>query len=133
MKRTALPKAALLITALLANGAALAYEPDKEAECKKPRFSDFNLTEYNATDNIQVSPEAEFFFKLPVTVDPSTITLTAKKRPLEFTVESNSSFHKVKSKLPASLTGQFVRIDASAKAILGCDNQHGWLVKISGH
>lgn len=119
--------------ALLASNAGFAYEPDKEPECKKPRFTDFNLTEYNATDNIQVNPEAEFFFKLPVTVDPTTITLSAKQRPITFTVESTSTFHKVKAKLPAALTGQFVRIDAYAKSVLGCDNHYGWLVKISGY
>jgi hypothetical protein len=37
----------------------------------------------------------------------------------------------VKAKLPADLTGQPVRIDVSVKAVLGCDDQTGWLVKIA--
>ena len=63
--------------------------------------------------------------------DPSTIKLTAKKQALPFTVESTSTFHKIKAKLPASLNGNYVRIDVSAKAVLGCDNKEGWLVKVA--
>jgi hypothetical protein len=55
----------------------------------------------------------------------------AKKQPLDFRVESNSSFHKISAKLPASLNGNFVRIDVSAKSIMGCDDKDGWLVKIA--
>jgi hypothetical protein len=46
-------------------------------------------------------------------------------------VESNSSFHKVKAKLPASLNGNFVRIEVSAKAVLRCGDKDGWLVKVA--
>lgn len=131
MKITTLCKSALVIAVLFVNGPAFAYEPDKEPECKKPRFTDFNLTEYNAADNLEVPAEAEFFFKISPWIDPSTIKLTAKAKPLAFTVESNTSFHKVKAKLPAELSGQFVRINTSATAILGCDNKDGWLVKVA--
>lgn len=131
MKIPTLLKSALLMAVLITNNAAFAYDPDKEQECKKPRFTDFNLAEYSAENKIEVAPEAEFFFKLSPWVDPSTIKLTAKAQPLAFTVESNSSFHKVKAKLPAALTGQFVRINARAKAVLGCDDADGWLVKVA--
>ncbi|MGZ8189986.1 MAG: hypothetical protein ACXWTS_02005 [Methylococcaceae bacterium] len=132
MKIIKMFKFALLIGVVLFNGVAAAYSPEEtEKECKKPKFTDFNLTEYNATDNIEVAPESEFIIKISPWVDPTTIKLTAKKELLLFTVESNSSFHKVKAKLPASLTGKFVRIDVHAIAILGCDNQTGWLVKVA--
>ncbi|MGZ8185395.1 MAG: hypothetical protein ACXWTL_03025 [Methylobacter sp.] len=132
MKIIKMFKFALLIAVVLFNGVAAAYSPEEtEKECKKPKFTDFNLTEYNATDNIEVAPESEFIIKISPWVDPTTIKLTAKKELLLFTVESNSSFHKVKAKLPASLTGKFVRIDVHAIAILGCDNQTGWLVKVA--
>lgn len=125
-------KLALLIAAVFFNGLAFAYSPEEaEKACKKPKFTDFNLTEYNAADNIEVAPESEFIIKISPWVDPTTIKLTAKKEPIPFTVESNSSFHKVKAKLPASLTGKFVRIDVHAVAIAGCDNQTGWLVKVA--
>jgi len=125
-------KLALLIAAVFFNGLAFAYSPEEtEKACKKPKFTDFNLTEYNATDNIEVAPESEFIIKISPWVDPTTIKLTVKKEQLPFTVESNSSFHKVKAKLPASLTGKFVRIDVHAVAISGCDNQTGWLVKVA--
>jgi hypothetical protein len=125
-------KSALLIAAVLFNGAAVAYSPEELAKaCKKPHFTDFNLTEYKAPDNVEIAPEAEFIIKISAWADPGTIKLTAKKQALPFTVESNSTFHKVKAKLPASLNGSFVRIDVSAKAVLGCSNKDGWLVKVA--
>lgn len=135
MKSFSVPGWFFLWLGLVASFSVFAYEAeDDKAVCKKPRFTDFSLPEYNVTtSNQQVNPEAEFFFKLPADVDPSTITLTAKKRPLEFSVESTTTFHKVNAKLPASFTGYFVRLDAYAKSTLGCDNHHGWLIKVSGH
>ena len=132
MKITKMFKSALFIAVVLFNGAAAAYSPEElEQACKKPRFTDFNLTPYKASDNIEVAPESEFIIKISPWADPTTIKLTAKKQELPFTVESNSSFHKIKAKLPASLNGNFVRIDVSAKAVLGCDDKTGWLVKVA--
>jgi len=122
----------LFIATVLFNGAATAYSPEEtEQVCKKPHFTDFNLTEYKAPDNIEIAPESEFIIKISAWADPSTIKLTAKKLPLAFTVESNSSFHKIKAKLPASLNGSFVRIDVGVKAVLGCGSKKGWLVKVA--
>lgn len=131
MKMTTLFKSALLLAVLSVSTGAFAYDPDKEDVCKKPRFTDFSLTEYNAADNAEVAPETEFFFKLSPWVDPSTIKVTVKGQPIQFTVATTSSFHKVTAKLPAGLTGQFARINARAKAVLGCDETDGWLVKIA--
>jgi len=132
MKITKMFKSALYITVILFNGAASAYSPEElEQACKKPHFTDFNLTEYKAPDNIEIAPESEFIIKISAWADPSSIKLTAKKQPLAFTVESNSTFHKIKAKLPASLNGNYVRIDISAQAVLGCDNKTGWLVKVA--
>ena len=125
-------KSALFIAVVLFNGQAAAYSPEElEQACKKPRFTDFNLTEYKAPDNIEIAPESEFIIKISAWVDPTTIKLTAKKQPIPFTVESTSTFHKIKAKLPASLNGNFVRINVSAQAVLGCDDNTGWLVKVA--
>ena len=125
-------KSALFIAAVLFNGQAAAYSPEElEQACKKPRFTDFNLTEYKAPDNLEIAPESEFIIKISAWVDPTTIKLTAKKQPLPFTVESTSTFHKIKAKLPATFNGSFVRIEVSAKAVLGCSNKDGWLVKVA--
>ena len=125
-------KFALFIAAVLFYGQAGAYSPEElEQSCKKPHFTDFNLTEYKAPDNIEIAPESEFIIKISAWADPSTIKLTAKKQALPFTVESNSSFHKVKAKLPASLNGNYVRIDVGVKAVLGCGSKKGWLVKVA--
>ena len=132
MKIIKMFKSALLIAAVLFNGAAVAYSPEElEQACKKPRFTDFNLTEYKAPDNVEIAPESDFIIKISAWADPTTIKLTAKKQPLPFTVESTSTFHKIKAKLPASLNGNFVRIEVAAKAVLGCDDKDGWLVKVA--
>jgi hypothetical protein len=132
MKVTKMFKSVLFIAVVLFNGEAAAYSPEElEQACKKPHFTDFNLTEYKAPDNIEIAPESEFIIKISAWADPSTIKLTAKKQALAFTVESNSTFHKVKAKLPVSLNGNFARIDVSAQAVLGCDNKTGWLVKVA--
>jgi hypothetical protein len=132
MKITKIFKSALVIAVVLFNGEVAAYSPEElEQACKKPHFTDFNLTEYKAPDNIEIAPESEFIIKISAWADPSTIHLIAKKQALAFTVESTSTFHKIKAKLPASLNGNFVRIDVSAQAISGCDNKTGWLVKVA--
>lgn len=132
MNVTKMLKSALFIAAVVFGGAASAYSPEElEQACKKPRFTDFNLPEYKAPANIEIAPESEFVVKISAWVDPTTIKLTAKKQALPFTVESTSTFHKIKAKLPASLNGNFVRIDVSAKAVLGCDDKTGWLVKVA--
>jgi len=132
MNVTKMFKSALVIAVVLFNGQAAAYSPQElDQACKKPRFTDFNLTPYKAPDNIEVAPESEFIIKVSAWADPSTIKLTAKKQDLPFTIESTSTFHKIKAKLPATLNGDYVRIDVSAKAVLGCDDKTGWLVKVA--
>lgn len=132
MKIIKIVKATLIITTLLCNGFATAYTPEEsDKTCKKPKFTDFNLKEYQAPSNLETPSESEFIIKISVWADPDSIKLTAKKAPLPFTLESTSTFHKIKAKLPASLNGDFARIDVSAKSIAGCDDKFGWLIKVS--
>ena len=132
MKITKMFKSALFIAVVLVNGQAAAYSPQElDEECKKPRFTDFNLTEYKAPENVETAPESEFIIKVSAWADPTTIKLTAKKQALPFTIESTSTFHKIKAKLPAALNGNYVRIDVSAQAVLGCSDKTGWLVKVA--
>jgi hypothetical protein len=127
-----LSKILFMLVAMAACNTAAAYgSEEKEVLCKKPRFTDFNLTPYTAENKAEVAPEAEFIIKTPATVNPETIKLTAKGEPLPFKLDSNSTFHKITANLPAALTGQFVRLNVSAVAFLGCDEQAGWLVKIA--
>ena len=125
-------KPALLLTLIFYQGTATAYSPEEQEKlCKKPRFTDFNLSEDSAPSNIETPPESEFIIKVSDWADPSTIKLTVKKQPLEFTVQSTSTFHKITAKLPASLNGNFARIDVSAKAVSGCSDKTGWLIKVA--
>jgi hypothetical protein len=132
MKVSKIIKSVTLITAVLFSATVLAYTPEmNEQDCKKPKFREFSLPEYKAPDLLEVPPESEFSFTLSVWANPETIKLAAKKQPLPFTVETTTTYHRVKAKLPASLNGQFVRIDVSVKALLGCDDQTGWLIKVA--
>jgi hypothetical protein len=133
MKVTKILKAAIFIVAVLFNATASAYSVGEVEEvCKKPQFREFSLPVYKEPEKTEVAPESEFSFMISPWADPNTITLMAKGQPLDFTVESNSSFHRVKAKLPTALTGNFVRIDTSVKAVLGCGDEDGWLVKVAG-
>jgi hypothetical protein len=130
--KTRIIKATSVIAILLAAQSALAYEDEKvEQTCKKPKFTDFTLKEYLEPEKAEVPPEATFEFKVSAWSNPDTIRLTGKNEKIPFTVESNSSFHRVKAKLPASLNGKFVRINAAVKAVLGCEEKEGWLVKVA--
>jgi hypothetical protein len=126
-------KSVLLVAAILASSAAVAYSPDElEKGCHKPKFTDFTLTEYKVPEKTETAPESEFSFKVQEWTNPDSIKLTIKKQPLPFTVESNSAFHKVKAKIPAEFTGKFARLDVSAKVIDGeCHDATGWLLKIA--
>ena len=126
-------KTILLISAMLASSSAFAYSlDDQPKQCHKPKFTDFTLQEYDAKKQNTVPAETEFSFKLPVTTNPDSIKMTAKNQPLPFSVESNSSFHKVKAKIPAEFTGKFLRINVSAKVIEGeCHEETGWLLKVA--
>jgi hypothetical protein len=132
MRTTKMLSPLLFIAAALLTGTASAYEPGKTEEiCKKPQFREFNLPVYKEPEKTEVPPESTLSFMISAWANPETIKLTAKNQPLEYTVESNTSFHRVKAKLPASLNGQFVRINARATAVLGCYDQAGWLIKIA--
>jgi hypothetical protein len=127
-----LTKSVLLTALLLMNGAAFAYSPEELAkECHKPKFTDFTLSEYKMPEQHQVAPETEFSFKVPAWTNKDTIKLTVKNQAIPFTVESNSSFHKITSKIPAEFTGKFFRLNVSAKVIDGvCHEETGWLIKV---
>ena len=130
--KTRIIKCASVITILLTSQTAFGYEDEKvEVDCKKPKFTDFSLKEYHDPEKIEVPAETAFEFKVSAWSDPETIRLTGRKEKIPFTVESNSSFHRIIAQLPASMTGKFVRIDAAVKALLGCEEKKGWLIKVA--
>lgn len=132
MKLTTLFSPMLLAVATLLTNTAMAYEVGKTDEiCKKPQFRDFNLPVYKEPEKREVQPESTFTVMISPWANPETIKLTAKNQPLEYAIESNTSFHRIKAKLPAAFNGDFVRINVRATAILGCSDQAGWLIKVA--
>lgn len=120
----------LILTPLFA-GSAYAYEEKIDETCKKPQFRDFSLPTYKESDKAEVPPESSFTIWISPWAKPSTIKLTAKGKNLDYSLESNNSFHRVKATIPAEYNGMFVRIDVGAKAELGCGDKNGWLVKVA--
>ncbi|HEY8037433.1 MAG TPA: hypothetical protein VIF37_17780 [Methylobacter sp.] len=132
MKTTKMFSPILFIATVLFTSTAIAYEIGKTEElCKKPQFRDFSLPVFKEPEKTEVPPESTLSFLVSPWAKADTIKLTAKNQNLDYTIESNSSFHRIKAKLPAALNGQYVRINVSAKAELGCSDKNGWLIKIA--
>ncbi len=134
MKHT-LALSSLLVGSLwLLSQNSFAYETEEPEEvCKIPKVVEFNLPLYVVPEKHEVAPEADFSFKVSGRgADPKKIRVNVHNNPLKLDITQNSSFINVKGKLPAELTGQFVRLDVQAGTDLGCRAKHGWLIKIAG-
>jgi hypothetical protein len=124
-------RATLAVALLSVSVGSYAYSAGEvEDTCKKPQVREFSLPTYQEPEKIEVAAESEFSFKLSEWTDPSTIKVTMKEQSVPVVIESNSSFHKVTAKIPAEYTGKFLRINLFSKAVLGCYDQEGWLVKV---
>ncbi len=122
----------LAVVALSTSAISYGYSAGEvEETCKKPQVREFSLPIYQEPEKTEVPVESEFSFKLSEWTDPATIKLTMKEQAVPFSVESNSSFHKVTAKIPAEYTGKYVRINLFSKAILGCYDREGWLIKVA--
>ncbi len=132
MKIHAMFKLLTLLAATVCSVDAFAYSDDKDKEiCRNPKVQEFTLPEYSGTEKKEAAAEAEFSFVVSGWSDPKKIKLFTKDQAIPFTVESNSTFHRVKSKLPAALTGKVTRINVRIPAVLGCYTTMGWLVKVA--
>jgi hypothetical protein len=132
MKLDNIFKCLILIAVALCSVEAFAYSDDKDKEiCRHPKVQEFTLPEYKAPDMKEVPPETEFTFVVSGWADPKKFKLTGKNLDIPFTVQSTETYHKVKAKLPAALTGQSVRINARIPALLGCYTTTGWLIKVA--
>ena len=132
MNRTNVLKRCSIVALFISSASSHAYSVEgNEAVCKKPYIREFSLPIYQEPEKAEVAPESEFTFTLSAWTNPETIKLQIKGKDLPYTLESNSSFHRVRAKIPAELTGQFARIDATGTAVLGCYNKEGWLIKIA--
>ena len=122
----------LIFITLIFTHNAKAYNAERTEEtCKKPKFTSFSLQEYENVKKLEVIGESEFSFAISNWIDPTTIKLTAKKKPLPFKVEDKNSFFLVHSKLLPEHKGQFVRLDVQVTARSGCKGLDGWLVKVT--
>ncbi len=132
MKRYTIFRYVTLMALAVCSIKAQAYNEDKEKErCRNPKVQEFTLPEYQAPENKEVQPEAEFTFVVSGWANPKKFKLTGKGMDIPFTVQSTETYHKVKAKLPPEFTGHAVRINARIPAILGCYSTVGWLIKVA--
>jgi hypothetical protein len=132
MNATKMLNPVLFMAAVLFTNTVNAYDPGMVEEvCKKPDFRDLSIPVYAEPEKTEVAPESTFTIMISPWAKPDTIKLTAKNQTLDYTIESNSSFHRIKAKLPAAFNGLFVRLNVSATAHLGCSDKNGWLVKVA--
>lgn len=111
---------------------ANAYSVDqKEEACRKPQFLEFNLPIYSEDNKTEVKPQSEVIFKLSPWTNPESVIISIRDQPVSYSIESNSSFHRVKFALPEQYKSTVLRINANASAMLGCGEKTGWLIKIS--
>ena len=124
-------KAVLSMCCLLFSGSLFAYGGGggggTKTACKAPKFSD--LTPAHLAE---VAPGSEISFKASAATDPDTVTVTAKKQPIEISISKNNSTYTVTGNLPATLTGTHARVAINAKSPSGCKGNDGWLIKITG-
>lgn len=95
--------------------------------CKKPEFSAMSPAHL-----AEVVPGGAIFFKVSARTDPDSISVSAKKEPVKFSITKNNSSYSVTGKLPASIQGTFAQIVVIAKSASGCKGTKAWLVKVSG-
>lgn len=130
MKIFTAKKVLLFLSCLIFTGSAWAYGGGgggSKTACKKPTF-----TELSPANMEEVAPGSAISFKASARTAPDTLSVTAKKEPVEITVSKNNSSYSVTGNLPASLQGTFARIVVTAKSPSGCEGNKAWLVKISG-
>ncbi len=132
MKQKFLLKTSIFTLMTLIPVVGFGYEKDRKDDyCFKPKFREFSLPVYSADNKQEVAPESDFSFIVSHVIDPDFFKLTAKGKDLSYRLEDRNSFYVVHSKIPAELTGKFVRISSRAQALLGCYSSEGWLIKVA--
>lgn len=97
------------------------------SSCLKP-----HLDRFVPAPLATVPPGSDFSFYAFNVDDPSKISVTAKKIPVDVTAEYREPFHIVKGKLPESLKNTPVRIDIKVSSKYSrCEAEKGWLIKVS--
>ncbi|MBL1264486.1 hypothetical protein [Candidatus Methylomicrobium oryzae] len=96
------------------------------SQCQKAR-----LERFNPPHLAKVAPGAAFSFYAFNIDNPSQLSATVKKEPVELTAEYKEPYFLVKGKLPAHLTKTAARIDIKASAKSPhCEEEKGWLLII---
>ena len=122
-----------VLSIVLFSGTAFAYNAgNADDKCKIAKFSDFNPPAKTADTPVsETEAESEVSFKVSGYADPTSIRVIAKKQQLKLDITDRNSFYLVKTKLPASLSGKYVRFNIKAQTHTGgCIGKGGWLFKV---
>ena len=113
-----------ILVAFCTNASAYGSSSSKKA-CKKPKFSQFTPPHLTA-----VTPQSEFSFLASALTNPKSIVVSIKKQAVEVSINKLNNGYSVSGKLPASLQGDFARVDIKATGTNNCKGNDGWLLKI---
>ncbi len=81
----------------------------------------------------ELAPNSSFSFAVLGAKTAHDIEVTVKKIPVSVEAVAKDNFFEVTAKLPSELKGVFARVNVKIKAqVSGCDQESGWLYKISG-
>ncbi len=106
---------------------ALSYGSSSSSKkaCKKPKFTQFTPPRLSV-----VAPQSEFSFLASASTNPASIVVSAKKQPVEVTINKTNNGYSVSGNLPASLQDTFARVDIKATGTNSCKANDGWLLNI---
>jgi len=93
--------------------------------CTKPKF-----TEFTPANNAQVAAGSSFSFMASANTNPDSIVVTIKGLAVDVTVTPQNLGFLVEGKLPATVKGDFVRINITADGHNECKGSDGWLLKV---
>lgn len=117
-------------------GDALAYDASPRGDvanmCSQVTFSEFMPKPFSHdTNNVEVAPQSAFSFFASKATLQKTITVTIKGERIPITVKPQSNGFLVTGKLPATVTGSYVRIEIMGQGPNQCERPDGWLLKVA--
>ncbi len=99
--------------------------------CANVIFSAFTPPPFSADkNNVEIAPKSEFSFLASKTALFPSITVKIKEEKVPVTVTPINNGFLVKGKIPASVSGSYIRLDIFAKGPSDCDKTDGWLLKV---
>ncbi len=91
-----------------------------------------SVTDMEPVALAELAPGSHFSVVVLGAKTADDIEMTVKKIPVAFKIENKGNFIEVNAKLPDELRGVAARVTVKVRSqAIGCDQESGWLYKIS--